>query len=332
MTPSPSLNKTLILVVDDDPRILDLLINTLKTKGYFPLAARNGKEGLEIFRSKLPAIVLTDLMLPVMDGFALVKEIRKSERGSDAFIIIMSAVYRDLKIIQKTVFDYKVEFLLKPFSLKELYAKLKLARLWRKGKRRPPEPASKGGEIHGHLQHFSFPILLVNLYAHRRTGILKVRREKQIIKIYMENGLPIFAEARERKVDRQAVVKLIEGIFHWASGEFFFEAWKQIPKEIPRHPYDLYSLIYKGAKKYYRLETLIDRFLQFQSFPIIRQPGFGTKIQLVGFTEEELALVNEIDNQKTVSDLVTLRKDRVKEVFQILWILQFMEVISFKQS
>ena len=59
-----------ILVVDDDTDIRDSLVELLEFEGYSVVGAANGKEALDQLRRRLPAVVLLDLMMPVIDGFS----------------------------------------------------------------------------------------------------------------------------------------------------------------------------------------------------------------------------------------------------------------------
>jgi DNA-binding response OmpR family regulator len=61
-----------LLVVEDDPDILKLLDTTLTFSGYRVVTARNGKEGLEVIQREHPAMVIADIMMPMLDGFGLV--------------------------------------------------------------------------------------------------------------------------------------------------------------------------------------------------------------------------------------------------------------------
>ena len=77
---------------------------------------------------------------------------------------------------------------------------------------------------------------------------------------------------------------------------FYFESIKELPKNIPIHRYDFYSLIFDGARRYYRLELLIQHFQSYQNHIVIGKPGFGAKVGLVGFNEMELEIVQKIDD------------------------------------
>ncbi len=64
-----------ILVVDDDPDILEALTMILESRGYGVTTARDGIEGLAILRAEKPNLMILDLLMPKMDGFAVLKEL-----------------------------------------------------------------------------------------------------------------------------------------------------------------------------------------------------------------------------------------------------------------
>lgn len=82
-----------ILVVEDVQNILDLLQVTLRFKGYPVIAAHNGREALEIIAQQTPALVITDILMPKMDGFALVYRLRTDPKTNRVPIIFLSATY-----------------------------------------------------------------------------------------------------------------------------------------------------------------------------------------------------------------------------------------------
>ena len=68
-----------ILVVDDDPDILDAETMILESQGYEVVAARNGLEGLAKIEAEKPDLMVLDLLMPKMDGFALYKELQEQK-------------------------------------------------------------------------------------------------------------------------------------------------------------------------------------------------------------------------------------------------------------
>ena len=110
----------LVLVVDDDPDILQTLALCLSTEGYRVQMAANGKEALEALAAERPAVILLDLMMPVMDGWQFVAEMDK--RGQRAApLLILSAD----RAVQGHAAKLRADaFLAKPFDLDELLVKV----------------------------------------------------------------------------------------------------------------------------------------------------------------------------------------------------------------
>ena len=82
-----------LLVVEDIPDILTLLKATLEFKGYRVITARDGQEALEIIERERPAVIVTDSLMPRMDGFNLVHRLRLNSQTRDIPVIFLSATY-----------------------------------------------------------------------------------------------------------------------------------------------------------------------------------------------------------------------------------------------
>lgn len=93
MKESPNLkpHRKRILVVDDTPDLLEGLCEFLKMEEYDVCNAPNGKEALTVLEEREIDLVITDLLMPVMDGFDLIKSIRADERFRLLPIIVFSA-------------------------------------------------------------------------------------------------------------------------------------------------------------------------------------------------------------------------------------------------
>ncbi len=81
-----------VLVVDDEEYIVDLLSLLLEDDGHLPLAAFNGREALEIVRRERPALVIADVMMPLMDGEELVRAIKDDPALASTPVVLMSAL------------------------------------------------------------------------------------------------------------------------------------------------------------------------------------------------------------------------------------------------
>lgn len=115
-------NKTIILVIEDDEDIRNYISSSLN-KSYQVLTASNGQEGLEIAQQSIPDIILSDVMMPIMNGFELCRQIKKDVRTSHIPIVLLTA--KDS--IQDKEEGYKCgadSYITKPFSVKLLISRI----------------------------------------------------------------------------------------------------------------------------------------------------------------------------------------------------------------
>lgn len=103
---------TSILVVDDDPRICDLLEALFHDEGYLTRRAADGVEAMAAIAVAMPDLIVTDLMMPRLDGAGLIRRLR--EQGVAIPIIVISAVYDNARQLDVT------GFVPKPFDLMHL--------------------------------------------------------------------------------------------------------------------------------------------------------------------------------------------------------------------
>jgi len=82
-----------ILIVEDVPNVLELLEVTLRFKGYSVITARNGEEALEVMARQRPALIITDILMPKMDGYAFVQKLRLNPETRALPVVFLSATY-----------------------------------------------------------------------------------------------------------------------------------------------------------------------------------------------------------------------------------------------
>jgi len=112
-----------ILVVEDIPNILELVDTTLKFKGgYRVVTARNGVEALEAIQKERPALVITDILMPQMDGFSLVHRLRLDPETRSIPVIFLSATYIAPEDKSFAVLIGATRFLEKPIEIDQLMA------------------------------------------------------------------------------------------------------------------------------------------------------------------------------------------------------------------
>jgi signal transduction histidine kinase/DNA-binding response OmpR family regulator len=127
-----------ILVVDDDAELRQLLRRMLEPEGYAVLEAENGREALERLRDTSPSAILLDLMMPEMDGFEFVTELRRHESGRAIPIVVITA--KDLSREDRDRLNGYVEKILQkgPYDRDRLLAEVRELVASSVARRRPP--------------------------------------------------------------------------------------------------------------------------------------------------------------------------------------------------
>jgi len=119
-----SRDNPLILVVEDDPSIRLGLRKSLGFDGYTVIEASDGEQGLELAFSERPDLIVLDLMLPKINGFEVCRTIRRHDKTTP--ILILSA--KEQEMDKLTGFDQGADdYITKPFSVRELVARVKAA-------------------------------------------------------------------------------------------------------------------------------------------------------------------------------------------------------------
>ena len=125
-----------ILIIEDEPRVASLLKNGLEENGYQTMVAYDGAMGLRLFRVHTFDLVISDIILPKMDGFELCKEIRKTNPGIPILMLTALGSTDDkLDGFDAGADDYMV----KPFDFRELYARIRVL-LKRNNEATAPQP------------------------------------------------------------------------------------------------------------------------------------------------------------------------------------------------
>lgn len=109
-----------ILIVEDLKHVREMLEITLGFRGYDVLTATNGEDALKVLATNQPRLVITDILMPNMDGFSLVHQIRQMPKLSEVPIIFLSATYtkaEDYDFAEKLGAD---KFLKKPYNVDDL--------------------------------------------------------------------------------------------------------------------------------------------------------------------------------------------------------------------
>jgi len=116
-----ALANELILIVEDDPKNLKLVRDTLQVKGYQTIEAETGEEGVRLAHERQPALILMDIQLPGISGIDALQQLRADPRTHAIPVIAVTAsvMIQDRKRVMDAGFD---GFQGKPLSMRELLA------------------------------------------------------------------------------------------------------------------------------------------------------------------------------------------------------------------
>lgn len=112
-----------ILVVDDEPNIVQTLKDRLEMNDFQVLTATNGKEGLDTALSEQPDVILLDVIMPIMDGLEMLEALRQDVNGKELSVIMLTARSQTDDIARASSAGIE-DYIVKPFDLSELLEKI----------------------------------------------------------------------------------------------------------------------------------------------------------------------------------------------------------------
>jgi DNA-binding response OmpR family regulator len=115
-----------ILVAEDDPMIFKLLDFRLKHMGHEIFWAQDGGQAVELAQSSQPEVILLDVMMPVLDGFQVLKQLMSDSATRDIPVIMLTARGQENDIV-KGIQGGASDYVVKPFSFPELIARMNVA-------------------------------------------------------------------------------------------------------------------------------------------------------------------------------------------------------------
>jgi DNA-binding NarL/FixJ family response regulator len=116
-------NQKKLLLIDDDPNLILLVKDYLEFRGYEVITAENGREALEVLESDAPDMIICDVMMPEMDGYALVSTIRSDPKTSWIPVLFLSAKGQSQDRVKGLNIGADV-YMVKPFEPEELVAQV----------------------------------------------------------------------------------------------------------------------------------------------------------------------------------------------------------------
>jgi CheY-like chemotaxis protein len=166
-----------LLIVEDVPTILDFLEVTLKFKGYEVVKARNGEEALDAIQEKRPVLIITDILMPKMDGFSLLYHLRKDPVTREIPVVFLSATYvaPEDKAFAMTI--GATRFIEKPIDTEDFL--LTIAELLTQGLLPPPPPLKEREFFEGYRKRLETKLRQKKSQIARAEGLLETLPPEQ---------------------------------------------------------------------------------------------------------------------------------------------------------
>ncbi|OYQ40707.1 response regulator [Flavobacterium cyanobacteriorum] len=108
-----------ILIVDDEPNIVMSLEYTFKKNNFEVFIARDGQEALDILKVRQPDVIILDIMMPMVDGYATLEQVKLDEKLNNCKVIFLSAKNKESDIEKGLALGADL-YMTKPFSIKKL--------------------------------------------------------------------------------------------------------------------------------------------------------------------------------------------------------------------
>lgn len=206
-----------ILIVDDNKTVRTLLGLNLRKENYEVIEAENGQEGLNRVNEDKPDLVISDILMPQMDGFEFCKQVRTTSKVPMVpfmFLTSIDQVATELRGFRTGADDYLIKSNIKK---EDLLAKVE-AMLNKSNEFKQAEKEIQEG-LYGKFTDLSLVDILQLLMMNKKSGILTITREGDKAELYFTDGRMIHAEYKQY-VGEEAVYNLGE----WKDGIFRFES------------------------------------------------------------------------------------------------------------
>jgi DNA-binding response OmpR family regulator len=216
--------KPQLLLVDADPRSLRVLEVSLKNEGFSVTTAADGRDALSKLDFAVPDLILTDTSLPRVDGFELVRHVKKNrelEKIPIVFVTSSTALEDKVRSLELGVEDY----ITKPIFVRELITRVNMLLARRAQQRIATGPMTSRTRFSGSLEDMGVVDLLQTIEVSRKSGIATVVNGQRTAFIYFSDGKVIDAEQGRLRGEEAVYRTLI-----WTSGNFEVE-FKPIDNE-----------------------------------------------------------------------------------------------------
>jgi DNA-binding response OmpR family regulator len=206
-----------ILVAEDDPNILDGLVEIFENEGYTTLKAANGREAIDLFSTEQPDFICLDIMMPDASGYDVCREIR--QHNADVPIIFISAKSEEIDKVLGLELGAD-DYIVKPFGVREVVARIRAVTRRTLAQKKPAQTCE------------SFIMADLQISPDQ----LRARRGEEVIELSLRDIdiLTVLCENKGKPVTRFELFRQVWGFDHVPNSRTLDQHISQLRKRIEK--------------------------------------------------------------------------------------------------
>ncbi len=284
----------IILVVDADPKNLQILREGLEASGFTVLTAVDGQEAWEKVYTERPDLILSEVSLPKLDGFQLLERI-KQEPTTSSIPIMFLTNRREIQDRVRSLRGGVKDYMIKPLHVKEVVARIRM--ILRRMERMRQDDVEPTRKLVGRLEEYSVADLIENFGVERKTGVLNVYNENNKNgEIYFRNGAVVHATLGTLKAEK-AVYQMLP----WRRGHFIM-TFKDVQVEDTISVSNL-GLLLHGFKRIEEREKLF-KMLPSPETTFVLTDNFRKILSKKELSAEAAKFLTLIDGKRDIMQII----------------------------
>ncbi len=294
-----------ILIVEDEPGMIELLSVALEDEGFLISIANNGQEGLTKVDTEDPDLIISDVMMPDMNGYEFCEQLRQNPKTASIPFIFLTAK-KDVSDRVRGLNLGADDYISKPFHVVEVVARIKtlMMRVKRSKAAAPAQSAPEAeADFSGDLQKISIGEVVQTIALTKKNGRLVVTSDNTQGELFFHEGTVTFAEV-DRKKGEEAVYRLLS----WTTGQFRFEVGA-VPK-TQNVQKTAEGLLMEGMRRLDEYNRLLKYFpsidVRLEAVSITGEDLKPDELQVLNYVNQFSSVIEVIDHSK-LGDLKTLQ-------------------------
>ncbi len=305
-----------ILIVEDEPGMIELLSVALEDEGFIISIANNGQEGLKKVETEEQDLIISDVMMPDMNGYEFCEQLRQNPKTASIPFIFLTAK-KDVSDRVRGLNLGADDYISKPFHVVEVVARIKtlMMRVTRTKAAAAPAAAAPETEadFSGYLGKMSIGELIQTIYMNRKSGRLVLTDENRKGELIFHDAYVTYAEV-DRKKGEEAVYRLLA----WKTGQFRFEGG--VVAETPNVSTTAESLLMEGMRRLDEYARLLKYFpsedSKLEALSVAPEGLKPEELQVLNYVNQYSSLMEVIDHSKfgdlkTLQMLIKLHSDNI---------------------